>query len=38
VAVRVDSQAPFEQIIKVMDAARDAKLTNFTAFVKGPGK
>lgn len=38
VAIRADALAPFEQIIKVMDAARDAQLTNFSAFVRGQGK
>jgi len=37
VAIRADAQAPFEQIIKVMDAAREANMTNFSAFVKGAG-
>jgi biopolymer transport protein ExbD len=34
-AIRADASAPFEQIIKVMDAARAAQLTNFSAFIKG---
>ena len=37
VAIRADAQAPFEQIIRVMDAARGVGLTNFSAFVKTPG-
>lgn len=38
VAIRADAQAPFEQIIRVMDAARAVGLTNFSAFVKTPGR
>jgi biopolymer transport protein ExbD len=37
VAIRADAQAPFEQVIKVMDTARQAGLTNFSAFVRSPG-
>jgi biopolymer transport protein ExbD len=35
VALRADKQAPFEQIIAVMDAARTAQLTNLSAFIRG---
>ncbi|MGB9601867.1 MAG: ExbD/TolR family protein [Verrucomicrobiia bacterium] len=38
IAIRADAQAPFEQIIKVLDAAKAANLTNFSAFVKKPGQ
>lgn len=38
VAIRADARAPFEQIVKVMDAARSAEITNLTAFVKKPGQ
>lgn len=38
VAIRADALTPFEQVIKVMDAARAAQLTNFSAFVKASGK
>jgi biopolymer transport protein ExbD len=38
VAIRADALAPFEQVIRVMDAAREAQLTNFSAFVKSPGR
>lgn len=33
--IRADALAPFEQIIRVMDAARDAQLTNVSAQVRG---
>lgn len=36
VAIRADAQAPFEQIVRVMDAAREARLTNLSAHVRGP--
>jgi biopolymer transport protein ExbD len=36
-AIRADARAPFEQIVKVMDSARSAQITNFSAFVKSPG-
>jgi biopolymer transport protein ExbD len=36
-AIRADARAPFEQVVKVMDAARNARLTNFSAFVRGEG-
>lgn len=36
-AIRADAQAPFEQIIKVMDMARGVGITNFSAYVKTPG-
>lgn len=37
-AIRADAQAPFEQVIKVLDAAKAANITNFSAFVKKPGQ
>ncbi|HON08844.1 MAG TPA: biopolymer transporter ExbD [Verrucomicrobiota bacterium] len=37
-AIRADAQAPFEQIIKVMDIAKSVNITNFSAFVKKPGQ
>ncbi|MGC8744181.1 MAG: ExbD/TolR family protein [Verrucomicrobiia bacterium] len=38
IAIRADAQAPFEQIIKVLDSAKESGLTNFSAFVKKPGQ
>ena len=37
-AIRADAQAPFEQIIKVMDIAKAVNITNVSAFVKKPGQ
>jgi biopolymer transport protein ExbD len=37
-AIRADSDAPFGQIVKVMDAAKSAKINNVSAFTKPPGK
>lgn len=34
VAIEADALTPFEQIVKAIDAARAANLTNFSAFVK----
>lgn len=34
IAILADAHAPFEQVIQVMDAARAAGLTNFSAYVK----
>ncbi|MCX8156218.1 MAG: biopolymer transporter ExbD [Verrucomicrobiae bacterium] len=36
VAIRADALAPFEQIVRVMDAAREARLTNLSAHVRSP--
>jgi biopolymer transport protein ExbD len=35
VAIRADAKAPFEEVIRVMDVAREVGLTNFSAFVRG---
>ena len=37
-AIRADANAPVEQVIKVMDAARDAQLTNYSMFMRQPGE
>jgi biopolymer transport protein ExbD len=37
-AISADRSAPFGQIIKVMDAAKEAKIKNVNAFTKEPGK
>ncbi len=37
-AIRADAKAPFEQIVKVLDAAKEANITNLSAFVKKPGQ
>ncbi len=37
-AIRADAQAPFEQIIKVLDIAKEVNITNVSAFVKKPGQ
>ena len=37
-AIRADARAPVEQVIKVMDAARDAQLTNYSMFMRAPGE
>jgi biopolymer transport protein ExbD len=37
-AISADKSAPFGQIVKVMDAAKEAHVKNVTAFTKGPGK
>jgi biopolymer transport protein ExbD len=36
-AISADKQAPFGQIIKVMDAAKEAKIKMVNAFTKEPG-
>lgn len=36
VALRADTQAPFGQIVKVMDAAKAANVKNMSAFTKDP--
>lgn len=37
-AISADKSAPFGQIIKVMDAAKEAKIKTVSAFTKEPGK
>ncbi len=37
-AISADTKAPFGQIVKVMDAAREAKIKVVNAFTKEPGK
>jgi biopolymer transport protein ExbD len=37
-AISADKSAPFGQIIKVMDAAKEAKIKTVNAFTKEPGK
>jgi biopolymer transport protein ExbD len=37
-SIRADTDAPFGQIVKVMDAAKAAKVRNVTAFTKQPGQ
>ena len=37
-AISADKAAPFGQIIKVMDAAKAARITRVNAFTKEPGK
>jgi biopolymer transport protein ExbD len=37
-AISADKAAPFGQIIKVMDAAKEAKITHVNAFTKEPAK
>ena len=37
-AISADKSAPFGQIIKVMDAAKEAKIKTVNAFTKGAGK
>ena len=36
-AIRADTAAPFGQIVKVMDAAKAAKIKTVSAFTKSPG-
>jgi biopolymer transport protein ExbD len=38
VAISADKNAPFGQIIRVMDAAKDAKIKTINAFTKEAGK
>jgi biopolymer transport protein ExbD len=37
-AINADTLAPFGQIVKVMDAAKEAKIKMVNAFTKEPGK
>lgn len=37
-AISADTKAPFGQIVKVMDAAKEAKIKSINAFTKEPGK
>ncbi len=37
-AISADKSAPFGQIIKVMDVAKEAKIKTVSAFTKEPGK
>ncbi|MBI5772411.1 MAG: biopolymer transporter ExbD [Verrucomicrobia bacterium] len=37
-SIRADAEAPFGQIIKVMDAAKAAKIKAVSAFTKNPGQ
>jgi biopolymer transport protein ExbD len=37
-AIRADKQAPWESIVKVMDLAKEAKITTLSAFTKDAGK
>jgi biopolymer transport protein ExbD len=37
VAINADQEAPFGQIIKVMDAAKEAKISIVNAFTREPG-
>ncbi len=37
-AISADTAAPFGQIVKVMDAAKEAKIKMVNAFTKEPGK
>jgi len=37
-ALRADTKAPFGQIVKVMDAAKEAKIKTVNAFTKEAGK
>ena len=37
-AINADKAAPFGQIVKVMDAAKDAKIKMVNAFTKEAGK
>lgn len=37
-AISADKKAPFGQIVKVMDAAKAAKIKSINAFTKEPGK
>jgi len=37
-AISADKSSPFGQIVKVMDAAKEAKIKNISAFTKEPGK
>jgi biopolymer transport protein ExbD len=37
-AISADKNSPFGQIIKVMDAAKEAKIKSVNAFTKEPGK
>ena len=38
-AIRADTDAPFGQIVKVMDAAKEAKIkASISTYIKGPGK
>lgn len=37
-AIRADTDAPFGQIVKVMDAAKAAKIKAVNAFTKSPGQ
>ena len=37
VSIRADTQAPFGQIVKVMDAVKSAHIKSVNAFTKGPG-
>ena len=37
-SIRADSEAPFGQIIKVMDAAKAAQIKAVNAFTKSPGQ
>ena len=36
--IRADTDAPFGQIIKVMDIAKTVKITNVSAFTKQAGQ
>jgi biopolymer transport protein ExbD len=38
IAIRADQGAPFGQVIKVMDAAKEAHIKTVNAFAKEPGK
>jgi biopolymer transport protein ExbD len=37
-SIRADTDAPFGQIIKVMDIAKTVKISNVSAFTKQPGQ
>jgi biopolymer transport protein ExbD len=37
-AISADTKAPFGQIVRVMDAAKEAKIKSINAFTKEPGK
>lgn len=37
-AISADTKAPFGQVVKVMDAAKEAKIKYISAFTKEPGK
>lgn len=38
VSIRADKEAPFGQIVRVMDAAKEAGITSMSAFTRTPGR